>query len=122
MSFRAGKANWLLIIFRIWPKANEHTLVVPTCVNSSVFVRQVLDSLIFLFSARHVRHLRGITDGLTLRVLLEDSPLCIKGNTLQGETVSDAEAEKRKTKIREILGEIQKQAAMRGSPGNLSAR
>jgi len=57
-----------------------------------------------------------------LRASLEDSPLCIKGNTSQGETLSDAESEKGKTKLREILSEIQEQATMRGSPGNLSAR
>jgi hypothetical protein len=92
-------------------------------VNGFVFVRQVLNSLIFCFlSAPHVRNLKGITDRLTWRALLEDSPLCIKGNTLQDETVSAAEAEKGKTKIREILSEIQEQATMRGSPGNLSAR
>ena len=66
--------------------------------------------------------MKGITDGLTLRGLLEDSPLCIKVNTLQGETVSDAEAGKRKTKISEILSEIREQATMRESPGNLYAR
>jgi hypothetical protein len=42
--------------------------------------------------------MKGITDGLTLRGLLEDIPLCIKADTLQGETVSDAEAEKGKRK------------------------
>jgi hypothetical protein len=120
MSFRAGKANWLLIIFRTWPKTNKHTIRSHLCEQFCICATSFGQSI--FFSARHVRHLRGITDGLTLRALLEDSPLCIKGNTLQGETVSDAEAEKRKTKIREILSEIQEQAAMRGSPGNLSAR
>jgi hypothetical protein len=66
--------------------------------------------------------MKGITVGLTLHVLLEDSPLCIKGNALQRESVSDAEAEKGKAKISEILSEIQEQATMRGSPDNLSAR
>jgi hypothetical protein len=51
-SVRAGKANWLLIIFRIWPKtySYKHTFVFHTCVNSFVFVQQVLNSLISLLS------------------------------------------------------------------------
>jgi hypothetical protein len=82
----------------MWPTTNEHTLVVPICMNSFIFVRQVLNSLFFFLSAPRVRNLKGFTDGLTLHALLEDSPLCIKGNTLQGETVSDSEAEKGKRK------------------------
>jgi hypothetical protein len=55
-----------------------------------------IKSNFFFFTGPSCPKYKGITDGLTLRCLLEDSPLCIKVNTLQGETVSDAEAEKGK--------------------------
>jgi hypothetical protein len=38
--------------------------------------------------------------------VLEDGALWIKGNTLQGETVSDAEAAEGKGKTKEILSDI----------------